>query len=105
MGGSGYRGPRPGQHAYDPHTDRVGVLQSIHGVEDLLFDPGVDGKRVAFLRPEGGGVEWTADADGLRFPEPGQLALTQPLRASRHASPRMSERESERESERVLERE
>ncbi|MER0241303.1 hypothetical protein AAHZ94_04540 [Streptomyces sp. HSW2009] len=70
MSDSGYRRPRPGEHVYDPCTERIGVLQSVHGVEDLLFDPEVEGKRIAFLRPVGGGIEWTADADGLRFPVP-----------------------------------
>ncbi|WP_217146109.1 MULTISPECIES: hypothetical protein [Streptomyces] len=69
MTDSGYHGPKPGERVYDPFTDRIGVLQSVHNVEDLLFDPEVDGKRVAFLRPVGGGIEWTANADGLRFPE------------------------------------
>ncbi len=70
MTDSGYHGPQPGERAYDPFTDRIGVLQSVHSVEDLLFDPEVDGKRIAFLRAEGGGIEWTANADGLRLPEP-----------------------------------
>ncbi|MFE6776522.1 hypothetical protein [Streptomyces sp. NPDC057702] len=71
MSDSGYHGPQPGERAYDPLADRIGVLQSVHSVEDLLFDPEVDGKRIAFLRPVGGGIEWTADADGLRSPESG----------------------------------
>lgn len=73
MSDSGYHGPRPGERAYDPYTGQVGVLQSVHSVEDLLFDPQVDGKRIAFMRPEGGGIEWTADADELRFPESDRL--------------------------------
>lgn len=55
----------PGQLAYDPASGQLGVLQSVHPRRELLFDPKVAGTRIAFLRPEGGGPEWTANADDL----------------------------------------
>ncbi|GHJ31546.1 hypothetical protein TPA0910_59790 [Streptomyces hygroscopicus subsp. sporocinereus] len=64
--------PAPGQVAYDPASGRTGVIQAVHSVAELLFDHRMTGPRVAFLRPEGGGVEWTADAATLRFPTSGQ---------------------------------
>ncbi|MFD8867286.1 hypothetical protein ACFV1F_23565 [Streptomyces sp. NPDC059590] len=59
--------PGPGQQAYDPISDRTGVVQAIHATTELLFDHRMTGSRVAFLRPARGGVEWTADAATLRF--------------------------------------
>ncbi|MEU8723251.1 hypothetical protein [Streptomyces antimycoticus] len=67
-----HRVPAPGQVAYDPASGRTGVIQAVHTVAELLFDHQMSGPRFAFLRPEGGGVEWTADAAALRFPTPGQ---------------------------------
>lgn len=64
--------PGPGQTAYDPVSRRTGVVQAIHSRAELLFDHQVAGNRVAFLRPAGGGVEWTADAAALRFPPDGE---------------------------------
>ncbi|WP_431774971.1 hypothetical protein [Streptomyces cucumeris] len=60
--------PAPGQVAYDPASGRTGVVQAVHPVAELLFDHRVTAQHIAFLRPERGGVEWTADATALRFP-------------------------------------
>ncbi|GAA1091573.1 MULTISPECIES: hypothetical protein [Streptomyces violaceusniger group] len=67
--------PAPGQVAYDPVSGRTGVVQAVHGVAELLFEHRMTGDRVAFLRPERGGVEWTADVAALRFPADGQGAF------------------------------
>ncbi|MDT0545912.1 MULTISPECIES: hypothetical protein [unclassified Streptomyces] len=64
-----YKGPKVGQEAYDAATGRVGVLQAVCHVDDLAFDHGMPGPRVAFLRPAGGGREWLTDAGNVRFPE------------------------------------
>jgi len=66
--------PAPGQVAYDPASGRTGVVQAVHPAAELIFDHQVTGHRIAFLRPERGGIEWTADAATLRFPAPGQEA-------------------------------
>ncbi|MBI0296648.1 hypothetical protein JBE04_19850 [Streptomyces sp. PRKS01-29] len=66
--------PAPGQVAYDPVSGRTGVVQAVHGVAELLFDHRMTSDRVASLRPERGGVEWTADAAALRFPSGGKGA-------------------------------
>lgn len=52
---------RYGAHAYDPGSGRVGIVQ-------VLVDPYLTEKckRVAWLRPEGGGCEWRANADKLQ---------------------------------------
>ncbi|MFF7653626.1 hypothetical protein ACFZCY_28015 [Streptomyces sp. NPDC007983] len=68
------RRPAPGQIAYDPASGRTGVVQAVHTVDELLFDHQVTSHRVAFLRPERGGVEWTADATTLRFPPQGDAS-------------------------------
>ncbi|MFI0779263.1 hypothetical protein [Streptomyces sp. NPDC021212] len=65
------RRPVTGQMAYDPASGRTGVVQAVHAADELLFDHQVTAHRVAFLRPERGGVEWTADATALRFPAQG----------------------------------
>ncbi|WP_413801554.1 hypothetical protein [Streptomyces iranensis] len=70
--------PAPGQVAYDPASGRTGVVQAVHGVAELRFDHRMTGDRVAFLRPERGGVEWTADAGDLRFPADGEGGARQP---------------------------
>ncbi|MCT2591060.1 hypothetical protein LHJ74_14265 [Streptomyces sp. N2-109] len=57
--------PRRAQLAYDPARDAEGVVHAVFRREELLFDPKVSGNRVAFLRAERGGPEWTADADAL----------------------------------------
>lgn len=62
------RTPAPGQEAYDPISDRTGVVQAIHPTTELLFDHKMTGHLTAFLRPARGGVEWTADAATLLFP-------------------------------------
>ncbi|KRV48531.1 hypothetical protein AQ490_25005 [Wenjunlia vitaminophila] len=55
---------------YDPATGRTGVLQAILPAEELIADRSTaPGKHVAFLRPEGGGVEWLADATTLQHPD------------------------------------
>ncbi|WP_055547491.1 hypothetical protein [Streptomyces sp. NBRC 110028] len=64
--------PGPGQVAYDPASGRTGVVQAVHPAAELIFDHQVTGHRVAFLRPERGGVEWTADAATLLFPTSGR---------------------------------
>ncbi|MBO3676689.1 hypothetical protein [Streptomyces sp. NEAU-YJ-81] len=64
--------PAPGQMAYDPVSDRTGVVQAVHSAAELRFDHRMTGDRVAFLRPERGGIEWTADAAALRFPADGE---------------------------------
>ncbi|MEU0811405.1 hypothetical protein [Streptomyces sp. NPDC005970] len=64
-----YRGPKVGQEAYDAATGRVGVLQAVCHVDDLIFDHGMPGPRVAFLRPAEGGREWMTDAENVKFPE------------------------------------
>ncbi|MGP4002942.1 hypothetical protein [Streptomyces sp. 8N706] len=65
---SSYRGPGPGQEAYDPVSGRAGVVQAVLSPDELLFEHHMTGKHIAFLRPAAGGVEWTADAEALRFP-------------------------------------
>lgn len=70
--------PAPGQVAYDPASGRTGVVQAVHGVAELLFDHRMTSDRVAFLRPERGGVEWTADAGALRFPADGEGGARHP---------------------------
>ena len=67
--------PVPGQMAYDPASGRTGVVQAAHSPDELLFDHQATGYRVAFLRPERGGVEWTADAATLRHPSPGSSSV------------------------------
>ncbi|MDT0545561.1 hypothetical protein [Streptomyces lonegramiae] len=64
-----YRGPKVGQEAYDAATGRVGVLQAVCHVDDLIFDHRMPGPRVAFLRPAEGGREWMTDAENVKFPE------------------------------------
>ncbi|ADI09435.1 hypothetical protein SBI_06315 [Streptomyces bingchenggensis BCW-1] len=64
-----YKGPKVGQEAYDAATGRVGVLQDVCHVDDLIFDHRMSGPRVAFLRPAEGGREWMTDARNVRFPE------------------------------------
>ncbi|WP_432587828.1 hypothetical protein ABVG11_21250 [Streptomyces sp. HD1123-B1] len=61
--------PRPGQEAYDTATGRVGVLQAVCDVKELIFDHRMPGPRVAFLRPVRGGQEWTTDFQNVTFPE------------------------------------
>jgi hypothetical protein len=63
-----YRGPEPGQQAYDMASERFGILQAIHRRSELLFAHRLTAERIAFLRPLRGGVEWLADADDLRIP-------------------------------------
>ncbi|RSS35729.1 hypothetical protein EF902_37155 [Streptomyces sp. WAC05858] len=70
--------PAPGQVAYDPASGRTGVVQAVHGVAELCFDHQMTSGRVAFLRPERGGVEWTADAGALRFPAAGEAQHPHP---------------------------
>ncbi|MGP3946036.1 hypothetical protein [Streptomyces sp. 6N106] len=65
----------PGQVAYDPVSGRTGVVQAVHSVAELLFDHRMTSDRVAFLRPERGGVEWTADAAALCFPADGEETI------------------------------
>ncbi|MBI0380721.1 hypothetical protein JBE27_31775 [Streptomyces albiflaviniger] len=64
--------PAPGQVAYDPASGRTGVAQAVHSVAELCFDHRMTCDRVAFLRPERGGVEWTADAGALSFTADGE---------------------------------
>lgn len=64
-----YKGPQRGQEAYDAATGRTGVLQDVCHVDDLAFDHGMPGPRVAFLRPAEGGEEWMTDAGNVKFPE------------------------------------
>jgi len=64
-----YQGLRPGQNAYDAATGRVGVLQAICHINELVFEHGMSGPLVAFLRPVKGGQEWTTDPENLRCPE------------------------------------
>ncbi|ASR00461.1 hypothetical protein CGL27_32300 [Streptomyces sp. 11-1-2] len=59
---------------YDPAIGRTGVVQAVHGVAESRFGHRMTSDRVAFLRPERGGVEWTADAGALRFPADGEGA-------------------------------
>jgi len=61
--------PRPGQKAYDAATGRVGVLQAICHINELVFEHGMRGPLVAFLRPVKGGQEWTTDPGALCRPE------------------------------------
>ncbi|MBP8538116.1 hypothetical protein [Streptomyces sp. MK37H] len=70
--------PAPGQVAYDPASGRTGVVQAVHSVAELRFDHRMTSDRVAFLRPERGGVEWTADAWALRFPADGEGGALHP---------------------------
>jgi hypothetical protein len=55
----------------DLDSDRVGVLQDVRLYAPSYEPPGstVTPKLTAFLRPVGGGCEWTARPDRLR-PEP-----------------------------------
>ncbi|GAB2599764.1 hypothetical protein GCM10027168_36040 [Streptomyces capparidis] len=55
-----------GQLLLDPATERVGVLMALLPAARLHYDTGVRGPLVAFLRPERGGREWTADPAALR---------------------------------------
>ncbi|MFJ1992946.1 hypothetical protein [Streptomyces asiaticus] len=70
--------PAPGQVAYDPASGRTGVVRAVHSVAELCFDHRMSSDRVAFLRPERGGVEWTADAGALRFPADGEGGAQRP---------------------------
>ncbi|MDT0549637.1 MULTISPECIES: hypothetical protein [Streptomyces] len=58
-----------GQEAYDAATGRVGVLQAVCHVDDLIFDHRMPGPCVAFLRPAEGGREWMTDAGNVKFLE------------------------------------
>ncbi|MEV4612688.1 hypothetical protein AB0K43_08805 [Kitasatospora sp. NPDC049258] len=49
-GGPERSGPRPGELVRDHRSDRVGVLMDVHGGR-------------LYLRPPGGGVEWTTEPD------------------------------------------
>ncbi|MGE7078113.1 hypothetical protein ACQKH1_07110 [Staphylococcus capitis] len=64
-----YKGLRLGQEAYDAVTGRVGVLQAICHISELVFEHGMPGPLVAFLRPAQGGQEWTTEPENLRCPE------------------------------------
>ncbi|MET7906573.1 hypothetical protein ABZ710_38075 [Streptomyces anthocyanicus] len=66
--GTPYTGPQPGQEAYDAATGRLGILQAICDIGELIFDHQMPGPLVAFLRPEEGGQEWTTDAGNVKFP-------------------------------------
>ncbi|MER7790224.1 hypothetical protein [Streptomyces sp. NPDC097640] len=58
-----------GEEAYDAASGRVGVLQAVCHVDDLIFDHRMPGPRVAFLRPAEGGREWMTDSGNVKFPE------------------------------------
>ncbi|MEU9796509.1 hypothetical protein AB0E27_39140 [Streptomyces sparsogenes] len=62
-----YKGPKRGQKAYDAATGRIGVLQAICGIDELLFEHRMPGPLVAFLRPEKGGREWMTDLRNVQF--------------------------------------
>jgi hypothetical protein len=47
----------------DLANDRVGVLQDVRLYVDAQLPPGTRPKLAAFLRPVGGGTEWTTDPD------------------------------------------
>ncbi|MBL1116418.1 hypothetical protein JK364_29080 [Streptomyces sp. 110] len=64
-----YKGPQPGQEAYDAAAERTGILQAICDVDELAFDHRMPGPLVAFLRPEKGGQEWATDSGNVKFPE------------------------------------
>ncbi|AGP54860.1 hypothetical protein [Streptomyces rapamycinicus] len=70
--------PATGQVAYDPASGRTSVVQAVHSVAELRFDHRMTSDPVAFLRPERGGVEWTADAGALRFPADGEGGAQHP---------------------------
>ncbi|WP_055413975.1 MULTISPECIES: hypothetical protein [Streptomyces] len=70
-----YKGPKVGQEAYDTATGRVGVLQDVCHVDDLIFDHRMSGPRVAFLRPAEGGREWMTDAENVKFPQEAKKRL------------------------------
>jgi hypothetical protein len=53
----------------DLATGRVGVLQDVRLYADPQLPPNTRPELSAFLRPVGGGREWTARPDGIR-PEP-----------------------------------
>jgi hypothetical protein len=61
-------GLKPGQEAFDPATQRAGIVAAIYPARDLLFEYRVRGEFVAFLRPVGGGPEWWADPSTLQWP-------------------------------------
>lgn len=66
------RRPTTGERAYDPATGRTGVVMGVHSRRDLLYDDrDVHAPCIAFLRPEGGGLEWEADASALEYPVEG----------------------------------
>jgi hypothetical protein len=53
-----------GARVYDPKSDREGIVQ-------FIGDPWTGAAcGTAYLRPEGGGAEWTAPANSLRPADP-----------------------------------
>lgn len=64
----------PGTVVRDLAADRVGVLQDVF---DYKCSPlaGSGPRKVAFVRPVGGGLEWTTSPDQLQ-PEPGHQGTT-----------------------------
>ena len=55
-----------GTLVHDPVTGRVGVLQDVRLYADTNLPPDVPPKLAAFLRPIGGGREWTTNPERIR---------------------------------------